>query len=937
MSQPYPTGGTHGPHHGHHGRQVEIFDKDFQPAFDSLARIAIEACGTPIALITLADGKRQGVKALVGVDGVRQSPEWMSFVDHAVSGFEFFSVSDASLDDRFAKGFLANGVPSVRFFAGAPIISDDRIVLGAVCVIDHVPRRMSKSQRQQLTTLAELAMQIIYTRYNSVRAHPTKLSRERAAELAAVRIAHNELKSQYERLRVATQVAGLGIWELDLRTQRLVWDASLFELYEVDPQDAGNNYSMWRECIHPGDVMHAEEALRVAISRGDKFEATFRAIGRTGRIKWVRAAGVLQFDTEGLPVSMMGTSWDVTAATQAEHALRSANRAAEASNRAKSEFLANMSHEIRTPLTAIIGLTELVLETRLNRQQTDYLTKVQASSRALLGILNDILDFSKIEAGRLEVERTPFQIQSVLDAVSNLFGPEIEKKGLRFSLNVSDKVPGQIAGDPLRLTQVLNNLVSNAIKFTAHGEIQLKLDMLRELDETVLLRFSVVDTGIGMSKEQSANLFQAFSQADGSISRKYGGTGLGLVISQKLVGLMGGELSVISELGEGSTFSFTIQAGAVEAANPAAESAPPVANVRFSGLRVLLVEDNELNQKMVEAFLQKRGAVVTTASHGGEAVDAARHQTFDVILMDLNMPTMDGFEATRKIRALPQGHGLPIIAMTAAVMDKDKQHCLDAGMIDFVAKPIDPGELALALQKWAPKPKSEIAASMQALAKTLKSWLPGKGAESGDTGDAYQSILPVELPGFDIAGALNRVDGNRDLLAYLLFSFAEDQSGLLETINQMLDDHSRAPAANLLHSLKGVAGNLGAIALADAAQKLEREVRVGASLTALPAFVSTVESTLSSIRRFVRPVLNGVEGEGEQMATPDNPALRKLLASLRPYLKTSEVIPSPLIQYLRYLAQNEPTGAPLKILVRQIDNFDHKEALHSIALLIDAE
>jgi signal transduction histidine kinase/CheY-like chemotaxis protein len=521
---------------------------------------------------------------------------------------------------------------------------------------------------------------------------------------------------------------------------------------------------------------------------------------------------------------------------------------AQAASRAKSLFLASMSHEIRTPMNAVIGLTQLVLETRLTPQQHDYLSKVQTSSRALLSLLNDILDYSKIEAGKTVLEREEFSPEETIENVGNLFAAKVEEGGLELLFEIDEKIPRRMVGDSLRLAQVLNNLVGNAIKFTPRGEIVVRAEALTHEGERRQLRFSVRDTGIGLSAEQAARLFQPFGQADASITRRYGGTGLGLAICKRLVELMGGEISVVSEPGRGSTFSFTawmdvahepaarldplrvrgmrtlvvdsqptarlilqqalqswrFQVGtapfpddalhklrraepqapyellvvdwktvdgaafvhearrlvahggpqrllvvalaglhqreqvqqalagvdhAVVLVKPVTPSRlfdavvrlqhgegpalPPPGGGRLDlaaalepirGARVLLVEDNLVNQQVAQAVLSMARLQVTVAGNGLEAVDWVKRERFDAVLMDMQMPDMDGLQATRVIRGLPEGESLPVIAMTAAAMDEDRQECLAAGMNAHVSKPIDPRELARVLLKWVALP-----------------------------------------------------------------------------------------------------------------------------------------------------------------------------------------------------------------------------------------
>jgi len=386
---------------------------------------------------------------------------------------------------------------------------------------------------------------------------------------------------------------------------------------------------------------------------------------------------------------------------QSEEARR-ARAAAEAASEAKSEFLANMSHEIRTPMNAVLGLTHLLLRTPLDERARDYVGKIQGAGRSLLRIINDILDFSKIEAGRIELEQAPFDLDELLEQVRQIVAPLVEARAVEFLMQRGDDVPRRLHGDALRLKQVLINLASNAAKFTERGEVRVGVALQALHGESASVSFTVRDSGIGMTAQEQARLFEAFVQADSATSRKFGGTGLGLVISQRLVRLMGGELTLKSEKGRGSEFSFTLalQRAAASAAAPAAASA---AAVRLAG-HVLVVDDNELNQLVASELLRAFGLQVSVAADGPQALQLlSGGARFDAVLMDVQMPGMDGFETTRRIRALPQRDGLPVIALTAHAFATERERCLAAGMDDYVSKPIDPERLAACLALWLPK------------------------------------------------------------------------------------------------------------------------------------------------------------------------------------------------------------------------------------------
>jgi two-component system CheB/CheR fusion protein len=461
-----------------------------------------------------------------------------------------------------------------------------------------------------------------------------------------------------------------------------------------------------------GEPLAAEVTPYARAARGATFSMQVTRRAPDGALRW--------FEANGQPLQRNGSEGsqgvlvirDITERKRAEEALQQANAALEQANALKSQFLATMSHEIRTPLSSVIGLIDLLRATPVGPQQREYFTALHASADALLSIINDILDFSKIEVGQLTLEDQPLVVRQLVTEVVDVFTAPVRTKGLRVSAQVDEAIPPLLSGDPVRLRQILTNLVGNAVKFTAQGTVAIGADLLEETPDGVVLRFAVRDTGIGIPAEAQAGIFDAFTQADASMTRQYGGTGLGLAISRQLVALMGGTIGAQSVPGEGSTFWFTVRLarGTTLRAAPAPEVADDrgaaqgrAGKKRWPG-HILVAEDNPMNQLVAVHLLEGMGYAVEAVETGQQAVDALHRQPYDLVLMDCHLPEMDGFAATAAIRheEAERGQHTPIVAMTADVLAEDAERCLAAGMDDYVAKPVTAERLAAVVARWAP-------------------------------------------------------------------------------------------------------------------------------------------------------------------------------------------------------------------------------------------
>ncbi|MBF0454573.1 MAG: response regulator [Magnetococcales bacterium] len=779
-----------------------------------------------------------------------------------------------------------------------------------------------------------------------------------------------------------------------------------------------------------------------------------------GEIIWLHAAGKIVRDKAGEILFMYGAYQDITEQKKSAEALALALERAAAGSQAKSDFLANMSHEIRTPMNAIIGMSHLALGTKLNNRQRNYIEKVNRSAEALLGILNDILDFSKIEAGKLDMEKVDFRLEDVLDSLANLLGLKAEEKGVELLFNTEADLPMALVGDPLRLGQILVNLGNNAIKFTEKGEIILATQIKERGEGTALFHFSIQDTGIGMTDEQQARLFQSFSQADSSTTRKYGGTGLGLTISKRLTELMEGEVWVESKVGVGSIFHFTARlgiqkkpiprmiverevvnglkilvvddnasareilatmalnfgmevdvvndglAGLQEIATAVKKGVPydivlmdwqmpgmdgvecmkqlqetlhevPPAVImvtaygreeamqeamqkevtvksvlakpvtpsslldavgevlergvvregesplshkqkdevvdKLAGAHVLLVEDNEINQELALELLHNGGLTATLAENGQEALEILNGQGgFDGILMDVQMPVMDGYTACREIRKQEKFQHLPVIAMTANVMSGDLEKAAAAGMNDHIGKPINVQEMFATMAKWiTPANPAD----------------PEKPSELSHATAQEEPPLPP-LPGIDTEVGLARVGGNSRSYVKLLNKFRSNQAGVPDKINLALENRDRELAERLAHTLKGVAGSVGAVALQTVSESVEKAIIDGDDALAL-SLLPTLSEHLEEVRGSLATLAQG-HSVAPTHVTPvsvDIVLLKPLFDQLYELLKEDDVEAVNVVESLCEQLAGSGLEKSLKAIERAIGGYDFDEAL----------
>ncbi len=814
-------------------RSPQVYGGNLQDAFQTITRVAAECLHVERVSIWFFTGDRSAIQCAALYQLAMQKHS-QGMVLRAIDYPKYFQeldierivvADDAQMDSRTAEFTENYLVPlGITSMLDVPVRSEGRMV-GVICHEQIGPQRQWTLEEQHFAASV---------------ANTAAL----AIEVADRRKAEQALRTSEGRLMTTVQSTNIGIWDWDLDSNTVYFSPEWKRQLGYGDHELASSFQVWESLLHPEDHERSLATIEAYLSvRASEFELEHRLRHKDGSYRWILARGTIIKDEGALSSRMVGIHLDVTDRKMGEEMLRQAKEAAEAASRAKSQFLANMSHEIRTPMNGVLGMAELLLRCALGDKERHLTESIHRSGTVLLALINDILDFSKIEAGKLQLETIPFEIRRTIQDAVDLAMPEAQKKHLKLSWHVASDIPAYLLGDPMRLRQIIVNLVGNAVKFTAQGVIEVAVSVESHCGERHGLWFTIRDTGIGISPEAQAHIFAAFSQADGSTTRKYGGTGLGLAIVKQLVALMGGHVEIESAPGEGSTFRFSAyfkQCDSVQSLQPSsAEGRGTDAQLLIHSaegseqVRILLVEDNPVNREVACGMLETLNLRIDTAENGREAVAAVESAEYALIFMDCQMPEMDGFTATQLIREREASTAppspltvhrsvthVPIVALTAHAMQGDREVCLAAGMDDYLTKPFTLSQLEQVLARWVFNRRPvQVEPCGDVTNEPEQREIPAlqKGEPRQDT-----IVEPTTIDQTALAAirALQR-PGQPDIVARIVTQYMDSSPEIVDRIRRALLSKDAVELRAAAHRLKSSSAQLGATALASDCRELE--------------------------------------------------------------------------------------------------------------------
>ncbi|MDH4262474.1 MAG: ATP-binding protein [Spirochaetia bacterium] len=727
-----------------------------------------------------------------------------------------------------------------------------------------------------------------------------------------------------ERATLSQRFANIGYWDWNIITGDLFWSERIAPMFGYQVGTLETSYENFLNAIHPEDRNSVTSAVNDCVTSGARYAIEHRVVWPNGEIRWLLEKGDVIRDNKEKPYRMLGVVQDITTRKKLEEDLRMAKEYAESGARAKSTFLANMSHEIRTPMNSIIGFMELSMEyPGITGEIRSYLHTAYNSAKGLMVVINDILDISKLEAGKIEVDKTIFHLPRFLKETMQILNIKAEEKALKLNLEIATELYQCIISDVTRMRQILINIIGNSIKFTEKGSINIST---RLLDKDTF-QFSITDTGIGMTQNQLKKIFEPFTQADETTSRRYGGTGLGTTISKQLVELLGGKIWAESVINQGTTFYFNLP---FETPNCGAECDLNCDNHVHPGeiilpelkrtFKILVAEDIAENATLLNIRLKEQNCIVENVQNGRDAVEAYKKDNFDLILMDVQMPIMDGLEATREIRKIESetGKHITILALTASVMQKDKQDCIKSGMDDIVGKPINFNELFKVMEKNVPNDLGKTVVQLNV-----------------DLERRRDILWPGKIDGIDLKRGL-QIWNNPEIYANTLQYFSQKYKNAVQIFYNMMDDLDYSGAYMYSHSLKGVAGNLALIEVADIASSIDSLLKVK-SIDEARQLLPKLEKAMQVVLKTIEEIKYPEEKIEKKVAELNLEIVEKMLKDLHLQFDRGETDDKNYLEF-KTLLNGHISEVQLNHLTVAVDNFNFesaKDILSNIAIKLN--